>query len=103
MKLTRKHGTKKHGTKKHGNTKKHGTKKHGTKKHGKTMKKQATMKFEDVDYATDIDVLTIMSKDKQISALNKVKQYLKVCKTNKSHIKEMTKRKEQIEALIKGE
>ena len=90
MKLTRKHGTKKHTTKKHGN-----------RKHNKTMKKQAPMKFEDVDYATDIDVLTIMSKEKQMAALNKVKQYLKVCKKNKSHVKEMTKRKEQIEALIK--
>ena len=66
------------------------------------MKKSATIKFDDVDYATDIDVLTIMSKDKQIAALNKVKQYLKVCKNkNKSHAKVMTERKKQIEALIK--
>lgn len=68
----------------------------------RTMKNSKMMSFTDVDYATDIDVLTIMSKDKQISALNKVKQYLKVCKNkNKQHVKEMTKRKKQIEELIK--
>lgn len=79
------------------------TRKHGTRKHKRTMKKRSPMKmkFEDVDYATDIDVLTIMSKDKQIAALNKVKQYLKVCKKNKPHVKEMIARKKQIEALIK--
>jgi len=72
-------------------------------KKSKTMKrKPETVKFDDVDYATDIDVLTIMSKDKQIAALNKVKHYLKICKNkNKSHEKTMMKRKSQIEALIK--
>ena len=66
------------------------------------MKNNATIKFDDVEYATDVDVLTIMSKDKQIAALNKVNQYLKVCKNkNKSHTKVMTERKKQIEALIK--
>jgi hypothetical protein len=79
------------------------TKKHGTRKHKKTLKKKpAHMKFDDLDYATDIDVLTIMSKEKQIAALKNVKQYLKVCKKNKSHVKEMTKRKRQIQELIKG-
>jgi len=111
MKLTtKKHGItkKQHGItkKQHGITKKqHGTtkKQHGiTKKHKKTMKKQAPMNFDDVDYATDIDVLTIMSKEKQMDALNKVNQFLKSSK-NQSQIKEMTKRKEQIESLIKGE
>ncbi len=64
--------------------------------------KPNTVKFDDVDYATDIDVLTIMSKDKQIAALNKVKHYLKVCKNkNKSHEKTMMNRKSQIESLIK--
>ena len=75
------------------------TKKHGNKKHKKTMKR-ISIKFEDVDYATDIDVLTIMNKEKQMSALNKVKQFLKSSK-NKTQIKEMNKRKKQIEELIR--
>jgi hypothetical protein len=66
------------------------------------MKKSATIKFDDVDYVTDIDVLTIMSKDKQMAALNNVNRYLKVCKNkNKSHAKVIMERKKQIEALIK--
>lgn len=66
-----------------------------------TMKNNKMMNFTDIDYATDIDVLTIMSKDKQIAALNKVNQYLKMCKNkNKQHVKEMTKRKKQIQELI---
>ena len=82
-------------TRKHNRTKKN-------KKNNRTMKKSATIKFDDVDYATDIDVLTIMSKDKQMAALNKVNQYLNVCKNkNKSHAKAMIERKKQIEALIK--
>ena len=76
------------------------TKRRVNRKHKRTMKKHPGLKFEDVDYATDIDVLTIMSKEKQIAALNKVKQFLKSGK-NKEHIKEMTKRKKQIEELIK--
>jgi hypothetical protein len=77
------------------------TRKNGNRKHKKTLKKKpAHMKFDDLDYATDIDVLTIMSKEKQIAALNKVKQYLRVCKKNKSHVKEMIKRKQQIQELI---
>ncbi len=72
-----------------------------SKKHRRTSKKHRKMiRFEDVDYATDIDVLTIMSKEKQISALNKVNNFLKSSK-NTDHIKEMTKRKKQLEQLIK--
>ena len=76
------------------------TKRRVNRKHKRTMKKRTGLKFEDVDYATDIDVLTIMSKEKQIAALNKVKQFLKSSK-NKEHIKEIMKRKKQIEELIK--
>jgi len=65
-----------------------------------SLKQRTSLKFDEVDYATDIDVLTIMGKEKQISALNKVKQFLKVNK-NKAHKTEMTKRKRQIEELIK--
>jgi hypothetical protein len=67
----------------------------------KSMKNKS-MKYEDVDYATDIDMLTILSKKDQTVALNKVNEFLKSSK-NQSHVKEMTKRKEQIEELIKGE
>ncbi len=74
--------------------------KHGKKKTLKRSRHNG-LKFEDVDYATDIDVLTIMNKAKQTIALNKVKQFLKSSK-NSEHIKEMTKRKKQIEELIKS-
>ena len=67
----------------------------------KSMKNK-TMKYEDVDYATDIDMLTILNKKDQTVALNKVNQFLKSSK-NQTHVKEMTKRKQQIEELIKGE
>ena len=67
----------------------------------KSMKNK-TMKYEDVDYATDIDMLTILSKTDQTVALNKVNQFLKSSK-NQTHVKEMTKRKQQIDELIKGE
>ena len=67
----------------------------------KSMKKKS-IKYEDVDYATDIDMLTILSKKDQTVALNKVNQFLKTS-NNKSQIKDMTKRKQQIEELIKGE
>lgn len=63
------------------------------------MKKRPTISFEDVDYASDIDVLTIMSKTKQQSALKKVKEFLKLTK-NKAQKKEMMVRKKQIESLI---
>lgn len=65
----------------------------------RTMKKRPTISFEDVDYASDIDVLTIMSKTKQQSALKKVKEFLKLTK-NKAQKKEMMVRKKQIESLI---
>jgi aminopeptidase N len=55
------------------------------------------LRLEDVDYATDIDVLTIMSKDKQRAALKKVDQFLKCNKSN-----EMVKRRKQILELIKS-
>lgn len=73
------------------------TRRRVNRKQKKTIKR---LNFDAVDYATDIDVMTIMSKDKQIAALNKVKQFLKTSK-NKSHVKIMTKRMKQIEALIK--
>ncbi len=71
----------------------------------KTMKKtmtNKTMSYEDVDYATDIDMLTILSKKDQTAALSKVNAFLKTSK-NKKETDDMTKRKKQIEALIKGE
>lgn len=69
------------------------TRKQSSKKACKTRK----MRLEDVDYATDIDVLTIMSKDKQKAALKKVNEYLKCHKS-----KEMIKRRKQIMELIKS-
>ena len=68
----------------------------------KTMKKMKKMSYEDVDYATDIDMLTILSKKDQTAALNKVNSFLKTSK-NKKETDDMTKRKKQIEELIKGE
>lgn len=69
----------------------------------KTMKKtMKPMSYEDVDYATDIDMLTILSKKDQTAALSKVNAFLKTSK-NKKETDDMTKRKKQIEELIKGE
>ena len=68
----------------------------------KTMKTMKTMSYEDVDYATDIDMLTILSKKDQTAALSKVNAFLKTSK-NKKETVDMTKRKKQIEELIKGE
>ena len=73
-----------------------------TKKTMKTKKTTKKMSYEDVDYATDIDMLTILSKKDQTAALNKVNSFLKTSK-NKKETDDMTKRKKQIEELIKGE
>lgn len=82
-------------------TKRRHSKKRTQKHKRKTLKqKQATLSYEDVDYATDIDVLTIMSKQKQMDVLDKVNQFLKSTQ-NKQHQTEMTHRKQQIEELIK--
>jgi hypothetical protein len=64
------------------------------------MKKRSNLSYDDVDYATDIDMLTIMGKDKQRAALNKVNQFIKSSK-NKKQVKEMIARKKQIQELIK--
>ena len=65
--------------------------------------RQQCLSYEDVDYATDIDVLTIMSKKQQMEALGKVTAFLKCNKSkkNKSAVEEMIKRKQQISQLIK--
>jgi hypothetical protein len=72
-------------------------------KRKQTKKIKKCLSYEDVDYATDIDVLTIMSKKQQMEALGKVNAFLKCNKSkkNKSAIEEMIKRKQQISQLIK--